>query len=95
MELRLIKSFLSIAEILHIGRSAELIHLSQPALTLQIQALEEEVGGKLLERNRRGTKVTVAGVAFGRACRGQEDRPIGTPVGSTVSLIPRFLLSSF
>ena len=64
MELRHIKSFLSIAETLHFGRSAELIHLSQPALTLQIQALEEEVGVKLLERSRRGTKVTAAGAAF-------------------------------
>jgi DNA-binding transcriptional LysR family regulator len=64
MELRQIKSFLSVAETLHFGRSAQLIHLSQPALTLQIQALEEEVGVKLLERNRRGTKVTAAGLAF-------------------------------
>jgi DNA-binding transcriptional LysR family regulator len=64
MELRQIKSFLSIAETLHFGRTAELIHLSQPALTLQIQALEEAVGVKLLERNRRGTKVTAAGLAF-------------------------------
>ena len=64
MELRQIKSFLSVAETLHFGRSAGLIHLSQPALTLQIQALEEEVGVKLLERNRRGTKVTAAGLAF-------------------------------
>jgi DNA-binding transcriptional LysR family regulator len=64
MELRQIKSFLSIAETLHFGRSAELIHLSQPALTLQIQALEEEVGVKLLERNRRETKVTAAGLVF-------------------------------
>jgi DNA-binding transcriptional LysR family regulator len=64
MELRQIKSFLSIAETLHFGRSAELINLSQPALTLHIQALEEEVGVKLLERNRRQTKVTAAGLAF-------------------------------
>jgi DNA-binding transcriptional LysR family regulator len=64
MELRQIKSFLSVAETLHFGRSARLIHLSQPALTLQIQALEEEVGVQLLERNRRGTKVTAAGLAF-------------------------------
>jgi DNA-binding transcriptional LysR family regulator len=64
MELRQIKSFLSIAETLHFGRTAKLIHLSQPALTLQIQALEEAVGVKLLERNRRGTKVTAAGLAF-------------------------------
>jgi hypothetical protein len=49
-----IRSFLSITETLHFGRTAELIHLSQPALTLQIQALEEEVE----------TKVTATGLAF-------------------------------
>ena len=64
MELRQIRSFLSVAETLHFGRSAELIHLSQPALSLQIRALEEEVGVRLLERNRRKTILTAAGVAF-------------------------------
>jgi DNA-binding transcriptional LysR family regulator len=64
MELRQIRSFLSIAETLHFGRTAELIHLSQPALSLQIQALEEEVGVRLFERNRRKTTLTAAGVAF-------------------------------
>src|ERR1700735_4510484 len=64
MELRQIRSFLSIAETLHFGRTAELIHLSQPALSLQIRALEEEVGVRLFERNRRKTALTAAGVAF-------------------------------
>jgi DNA-binding transcriptional LysR family regulator len=44
MELRQIRSFLSIAETLHFGRTAELVHLSQLALSLQIRALEEEIG---------------------------------------------------
>jgi len=64
MELRQIRSFLSLAETLHFGRTAELIHLSQPALSLQIRALEEEVGVKLLERDRRKTTLTAAGMAF-------------------------------
>ena len=53
MELRQIRSFLSIAETLHFGRTAELIHLSQPALSLPIRTLEEEVGVRLFERSRR------------------------------------------
>ena len=64
MELRQIRSFLSIAETLHFGRTAELIHLSQPALSLQIRALEDEIGVRLFERNRRKTALTPAGVAF-------------------------------
>jgi DNA-binding transcriptional LysR family regulator len=64
VELRHIRSFLSIAETLHFGRTAELIHLSQPALSLQIRALEEEVGVRLFERNRRKTTLTAAGFAF-------------------------------
>jgi DNA-binding transcriptional LysR family regulator len=64
VELRQIRSFLSVAETLHFGRTAELIHLSQPALSLQIRALEEEVGVRLFERNRRKTTLTAAGFAF-------------------------------
>jgi DNA-binding transcriptional LysR family regulator len=64
MELRQIRSFLSIAETLHFGRTAEMIHLSQPALSLQIRALEDEIGARLFERNRRKTALTAAGIAF-------------------------------
>jgi DNA-binding transcriptional LysR family regulator len=64
VELRQIRSFLSIAETLHFGRTAELIHISQPALSLQIRGLEEELGVQLFERNRRKTTLTAAGLAF-------------------------------
>jgi DNA-binding transcriptional LysR family regulator len=64
VELRHIRSFLSLAKTLNFSRTAEIVHLSQPALTLQIQALEEEVGVKLFERDRRKTTLTAAGAAF-------------------------------
>jgi DNA-binding transcriptional LysR family regulator len=64
VELRQIRSFLSVAETLHFGRTAALIHISQPALSLQIRALEEEIGVPLFARNRRKTTLTEAGVAF-------------------------------
>jgi DNA-binding transcriptional LysR family regulator len=64
VELRQIRSFLSVAETLHFGRTAALIHISQPALSLQIRALEEEIGVPLFERNRRKTILTEAGLAF-------------------------------
>jgi DNA-binding transcriptional LysR family regulator len=46
------------------------VHLSQPALTLQIQALENEIGVKLFERDRRKTVLTAAGAAFQREAIG-------------------------
>ena len=64
MELRHVGSFLSLAKTLNFSRTAEIVQLSQPALSLQIQALEEEIGGKLFERDRRRTVLTAAGVAF-------------------------------
>jgi len=64
MEFRHIRSFLSVAETLHFGRSARLLNLSQPALSLQVKALEDELGIELLSRNRQGTVLTAAGQAF-------------------------------
>jgi DNA-binding transcriptional LysR family regulator len=64
MEIRQIRSFLSVAETLHFGRSARLLHLSQPALSLQIKSLEDELGLELLKRNRQGTILTEAGRVF-------------------------------
>jgi DNA-binding transcriptional LysR family regulator len=57
MEIRQIKSFLAVAETLHFGKSSQLLHLSQPALRLQIKALEDKLGVKLLDRDRQGTKI--------------------------------------
>jgi DNA-binding transcriptional LysR family regulator len=74
MELRQIRSFLSVAETLHFGRTAELIHISQPALSLQIRALEDEIGVQLFERNRRKTILTPAGVAFRQEAAGALSR---------------------
>ena len=64
MEIRQIRSFLSVAETLHFGRSARLLYLSQPALSLQIKSLEDELGLTLLKRNRQGTILTEAGRVF-------------------------------
>jgi DNA-binding transcriptional LysR family regulator len=64
MELPLLRSFAVLAEHLHFGRAARVLHLSQPALTKQMRRLEEELGGELLERGTHGTKLTTLGTTF-------------------------------
>ena len=64
MEFRHIRSYLSVAETLNFGKSSRQLNLSQPALSLQIKALEEEIGVQLFKRDRQGTALTAAGVAF-------------------------------
>jgi DNA-binding transcriptional LysR family regulator len=61
---RQLRSFIAIAEELHFGRAAAIVHLSQPALSLQIRGIEEELGVQLLIRNRRKTGLTPAGRIF-------------------------------
>ena len=45
----------------NITKTANLLFLSQPALTKRIQAIEEELGAQLLVRGRRGSKFTLEG----------------------------------
>lgn len=64
MDVHQIRSFLAVADLLHFSRAAERVHLSQPALSLQIRALEDELGVRLFDRTRRRTELTAAGIAF-------------------------------
>jgi DNA-binding transcriptional LysR family regulator len=64
MELRHLRYFVAVGEEQHYGRAAERLHLAQPALSRQIQDLEEEIGVKLFDRLARGVKISAAGASF-------------------------------
>src|SRR6478609_2859791 len=64
MELRHLRYFVAIGEEQHYGRAARNLRVAQPALSRQIQDLEEELGFKLFERLPRGVKLSAAGKLF-------------------------------
>ena len=61
MELYQLRSFTVVAEEGHLTRAAERLHVSQPAVSGQIKALEQELGLRLFERSASGMVLTVAG----------------------------------
>lgn len=61
LEIDDLRSFLILSEQLHFRRAAEMLHISQPALSKQIRRLEDRLGGQLLVRRSRGLHLTPAG----------------------------------
>jgi DNA-binding transcriptional LysR family regulator len=64
MSLRQMEYFLAVVEADSFTRAAEALHVTQPALSHQLKALERQVGGALLERLPRGVRLTAMGRAF-------------------------------
>jgi len=61
MEFRQLQNFLCVASELHFSKAAEKLFIAQPALSRQIQQLEENLGVLLFERDKRNVKLTPAG----------------------------------
>ncbi|GJH34016.1 LysR family transcriptional regulator [Paraburkholderia hospita] len=61
LNLRDIRAFVTVANAGNFTRAAARLHLSQPALTVQIRRLEETVGARLFDRNSRTVALTQTG----------------------------------
>ncbi|MCC7225618.1 MAG: LysR family transcriptional regulator [Burkholderiaceae bacterium] len=64
LDLRALRSFIAIAAAGSITRAAENVHMAQPALSVLLRQLEEQLGAVLFERTYRGVKLTMAGERF-------------------------------
>nr|WP_153326967.1 MULTISPECIES: LysR family transcriptional regulator [unclassified Pseudomonas] len=64
VEIKHLRSFVTLAEELHFGRAAQRLSIVQPALSMQIKMLEEELGVRLFERNRHSVALTEVGTLF-------------------------------
>ncbi|MCU0326298.1 MAG: LysR substrate-binding domain-containing protein [Spirosomaceae bacterium] len=70
MDIQQLKNFLVLCETLNFRKASEQINIVQPALSRQIQLLEEEVGALLFSRDKRNVSLTEAGHFF----RNETDR---------------------
>ena len=62
--IRQIQAFLAVAELGSFTRAAERLHAAQPALSLLLRQLEDELGARLLDRTTRRVELTEAGREF-------------------------------
>lgn len=64
MNITQLECFVNIASTMNFMKTAELMSLTQPAVSRQLQALEQELGVRLLERTTRSVSLTPVGARF-------------------------------
>jgi len=64
VELRHLRYFVTVGEVLNFTKAAQKLRVAQPALSRQIRDLEAELGVQLFDRAQRAVKLTEAGAAF-------------------------------
>lgn len=67
-----LEAFRTIAQTLNFSVAAERVHITQPALSQRIQSLERTLGLTLFVRDRKGVKLTEAGLKLLRYCQAKE-----------------------
>jgi len=74
MDLQQVRYFLNLADTLNFSRAAELSQVKQPAITKAIQKLEDELGGPLIYRDGKDTRLS----ELGRNLRGEFEKIIAS-----------------
>jgi DNA-binding transcriptional LysR family regulator len=64
LDLRQLNAFLTIVSAGSLGRAADMLHITQPALSRTVRRLEQQVGAPLFERHSKGMQLTAVGSAL-------------------------------
>jgi DNA-binding transcriptional LysR family regulator len=64
LDLRQLNAFLIIVSAGSLGRAADMLHITQPALSRTVRRLEQQVGAPLFERHSKGMQLTAVGSAL-------------------------------